>query len=72
MMNQEQSILHGPSPSCTDAIRRDREYALAYSNRGEARRRKGYVAAMEDFSQALQLGPADAETLRRMALVRGV
>jgi len=59
--------------SCTDAIRRDHEHALAYSNRGEAHRRKGdNAAAAADFAHLLQLNPADAETLSRITLLRGV
>lgn len=57
--------------SSTDAIRRGLEYAQAYSNRGEAHRRKGdYAAAAADFVHALQLDPADAETLGRMTLLQ--
>ena len=59
--------------SCTDAIRRGLECAQAYSNRGEAHRRKGdYAAAAADFNHALQLDPGDAETRDRMELLRSL
>jgi tetratricopeptide (TPR) repeat protein len=58
--------------SCTDAIRRDRDLYLAYTNRGEALRRKGdRAAAAADFAHALHLSPSDPTTLACYALLSG-
>ena len=56
--------LDGAIADFNQAIRLDPNYALAYRNRGNAKRKKGDVdGAIADYNRAIKLGPQSADAI---------